>query len=60
MVRVSAMGSTTATGTVDVRSFFVNYGRSAVSVAAPGVNTKAARGFTLSNGSWDPDIASWL
>jgi len=36
VVCVSAMGPATATGPVDIPTFYTNFGRSAISVAAPG------------------------
>ena len=60
VVCVSGMGPETATGPVDVPSFFTNFGRSAISVAAPGGNADVAHSFTLSNWPWGRDIASWV
>jgi subtilisin family serine protease len=60
VVCVSSMGPATATGPVDVPSFFTNFGRSAISVAGPGGNADAANGFTVSLWPWGPDFASWV
>jgi lantibiotic leader peptide-processing serine protease len=59
VICVSSIGPTTATGPVDVPSFFTNFGRSAISVAGPGGNADLAS-LPVSNWPWGPDIASWV
>ena len=41
-------------------SFYTNFGRSAITVAAPGGNADAAGGFSVSLWPWGNDIASWV
>ena len=53
---VSATGPLTATGSPDVPAVYTNYGRSAISVAAPGGNASA----TVSQWPWGPDNVSWV
>jgi lantibiotic leader peptide-processing serine protease len=66
VVCVAAMGPATATGPVNTPSFFTNFGRSAISVAAPGGNADAANAnpvtgaLPVSVWPWGPDIASWV
>src|SRR5262245_33668133 len=66
VVCVAAMGPATATGAVNTPSFFTNFGRSAISVAAPGGNADAANvdpvtgEFPKSAWPWGNDIASWV
>ncbi|HEY9225213.1 MAG TPA: S8 family serine peptidase [Gemmatimonadaceae bacterium] len=60
VVCVSAIGASTATGAVDTPSFYTNFGRSAISVAAPGGNADAAHNFAVSPWPWGMDIASWV
>jgi hypothetical protein len=60
VVCVSSVGPATATGPVDVPAYYTNFGRSAISVAAPGGNADAANGFTVSAWPWANDVASWV
>jgi len=60
VVCVSAMGPATATGPVDIPTYYTNFGRSAISVAAPGGNADAANDFAKSVWPWGADIASWV
>jgi lantibiotic leader peptide-processing serine protease len=60
VVCVSAVGPATVTSNPDTPAYYTNFGRSAISVAAPGGNADAANGFTVSNWPWGPDIASWV
>jgi lantibiotic leader peptide-processing serine protease len=55
-----ARGSEIGTPAQDTPSYFTNYGRSAISVAAPGGNADAANGYPVSLWPWGPDIASWV
>lgn len=60
-----AVASDLATAAIDAPAFYTNYGRSAISVAAPGGNADAAHGFPLSAWPW-PNfggnfwMASWV
>lgn len=60
VVCVAATGPATATGDADASSYYTNFGRSAITVAAPGGNADAAHGFTVSAWPWGNDIASWV
>jgi len=60
VVCVSAIGPTTATGAADAPAFYTNFGRSAISVAAPGGNADAANGFPVLAWPWGADYASWV
>lgn len=60
VVCVSAVGPEIATGPVDVPAFYTNFGRGAISVAAPGGNADVADGFPFSNWPWGEDFASWV
>jgi len=62
VVCVSAIGGSLATGPVDTPSFYTNFGRSAISVAAPGGNAEfdANGGLIPSAWPWGTDIASWV
>jgi subtilisin family serine protease len=69
VVCVSSVGPTTWTGSGDVPAFYTNYGRSAVTVAAPGGNavpTADGKDLVPSNGwPWGAgadltDVASWV
>jgi lantibiotic leader peptide-processing serine protease len=60
VVCVSAVGAPLATGSPDTPAFFTDFGRSAISVAAPGGNADAVNGFTASLWPWGNDIASWV
>lgn len=60
VVCVAATGPALATGPVDTPAYYSNFGRSAISVAAPGGNGDAADGFPLSAWPWGNDIASWV
>jgi len=56
VICVSSVGPTTATGSGDTPAYYTNYGRSAVSVAAPGGNA----GGVTSAWPWGTDAASWV
>jgi len=56
VVCVSSVGPTMATGNGDTPSYYTNFGRSAISVAAPGGNA----GSTLSAWPWGNDSVSWV
>ncbi|HEU4700114.1 MAG TPA: S8 family serine peptidase, partial [Gemmatimonadales bacterium] len=60
VVCVSSIGPAVATGDQNAPSYYTNFGRSAIEVAAPGGNADAANGFTLSAWPWGVDIASWV
>jgi subtilisin family serine protease len=60
VVCVSAIGPRLATSDQNEPSYYTNFGRSAITVAAPGGNADAANGFTLSTWPWGNDIASWV
>jgi subtilisin family serine protease len=60
VVCVSAIGPATATGPVDVPTYYTNFGRSAITVAGPGGNADAANNFPTSTWPWGADIASWV
>ncbi|MEO6527436.1 MAG: S8 family serine peptidase [Gemmatimonadaceae bacterium] len=60
VVCVSSVGPPTATSNPDTPAYYTNFGRSAITVAAPGGNADAANGFTVSNWPWGPGIASWV
>jgi subtilisin family serine protease len=60
VVCVSAVGPALATDNPDTPAFYTNFGRSAISVAAPGGNADAANGLPNSNWPWGPDFASWV
>jgi subtilisin family serine protease len=55
---VSSVGPATAMLDQDAPAFYTNFGRSAVSVAAPGGNADAANGFPASARPWGTDFAS--
>lgn len=63
---VSAVGPATGTGfgvqtAMDTPAFFTNFGRSAISVAAPGGNAQFVNGqLVVSAWPWGKDIASWV
>ena len=57
---VSSVGPATGMLDQDAPAFYSDFGRSAVSVAAPGGNANAAGGFPLSPRPWGPDFASWV
>ena len=60
---MSAVGLPTPAGNPDTPSFFSNFGRSAISVAAPGGNASfdAAGKLVVQPGwPWGTDIASWV
>lgn len=57
VICVSAVGPTTATGNPDEFAYYSNYGRSAISVAAPGGNASAT---TLSLWPWGVTNASYV
>ena len=63
VVCVSAVGLPTPAGNADTPSFFTNFGRSAISVAAPGGNASFdAKGKVVVQPGWPwgTDIASWV
>jgi len=60
VICVSSVGPALATGDPNTVSYYTNFGRSAVTVAAPGGNADAAHGFTVSPWPWGNDIASWV
>jgi subtilisin family serine protease len=60
VICVSAVGPATALIDQDAPAYYTNFGRSAVSVAAPGGNADAAHGFPASPRPWGNDIASWV
>ena len=57
---VSSVGPATEMLNPDAPAFYTNFGRSAISVAAPGGNADAANGFPLSPRTWGSDFASWV
>ena len=57
---VSSVGPATEMLNPDAPAFYTNFGRSAISVAAPGGNADAAGGFPLSPRPWGSDFASWV
>jgi len=61
VICVAASGKQTWTGSADVASLFTNFGRSAISVSAPGGNYAVANGaIQVSAWPWGNDIASWV
>ncbi len=58
VVCVSSVGPATAMLDQDAPAFYTNFGRSAISVAAPGGNADAANGFPVSARPWGADFAS--
>ena len=56
VICVSAVGPQSATGPVDVPAYYTVYGRSAISVAAPGGNA----GPTASAWPWGAGTTSWI
>lgn len=56
VICVSAVGPVLSTGTGDIPSYYTNYGRSVIGVAAPGGNA----GSTLSAWPWGNDSVSWV
>jgi subtilisin family serine protease len=60
VVCVSATGPASPTGPVDTPTYYTNFGRSAISVAAPGGNADQDHGFPTLIWPWGPDIASWV
>jgi subtilisin family serine protease len=58
VVCVSSVGPATEMLNQDAPAFYTNFGRSAISVAAPGGNADAANGFPVSARPWGPDFAS--
>jgi len=58
VICVSAVGPSSATASPDESSAFTNFGRSAISVAAPGGNYRPD--FGASAWPWGNDIASWV
>jgi subtilisin family serine protease len=57
---VSSVGPATGMLNQDAPAFYTNFGRSAISVAAPGGNADAANGFPASARPWGADVASWV
>ncbi|HEU0015368.1 MAG TPA: S8 family serine peptidase [Longimicrobium sp.] len=55
---VSSVGPATGMLDPDAPAFYTNFGRSAISVAAPGGNADAANGFPVSPRPWGGDFAS--
>ena len=60
VVCVSSVGPATALLDQDAPAYYTNFGRQALSVAAPGGNADAANGFPASARPWGNDIASWV
>ena len=60
VICVSSVGPPTATSNPDTPAYYTNFGRSAITVAAPGGNADAANGFAPSVWPWGLDIASWV
>ena len=61
VICVASVGLPTATGDADAPAFYSNFGRSAISVAAPGGNASPTpSGYTISTWPWGNDIASWV
>ena len=61
VVCVSAVGPALATDDVNTPTFYTNFGRSAISVAAPGGNAKLVNDKPVaSQWLWGADIASWV
>jgi subtilisin family serine protease len=58
VVCVSSVGPATGMLDQDAPAFYTDFGRSAISVAAPGGNADAANGFPVSARPWGPDFAS--
>lgn len=56
VICVSSVGPVLSTGSGDIPAYYTNFGRSAVTVAAPGGNA----GNTLSAWPWGNDAASWV
>jgi subtilisin family serine protease len=60
VVCVSSVGPATGLLVPDAGAYYTNFGRQALSVAAPGGNADAANGFPASARPWGNDIASWV
>ncbi len=60
VVCVSSVGPEKASANPDNVSYYTNFGRSAITVAAPGGNADAANNFALSAWPWGNDVASWV
>jgi len=56
VICVSSVGPVLSTGNGDISSYYTNFGRSAITVAAPGGNA----GNTLSAWPWGLDSVSWV
>jgi hypothetical protein len=56
VICVSAVGQVTPTGSGDIPSFYTNFGRSGISVAAPGGNSAGI----VSAWPWGTDSYSWV
>jgi subtilisin family serine protease len=59
VICVSSVGPALATDDPNSWASYSNFGRSAISVAAPGGNADLVN-FTVSNWPWGADIASWV
>ncbi len=60
VICVSAVGPEVATDDPDMPAWYSNFGRSAISVAAPGGSLTDLDNPAVSNWPWGPDIASWV
>jgi subtilisin family serine protease len=60
VICVSAVGPETASDNPDAPAWYTNFGRSAISVAAPGGSITDLENPVVSNWPWGPDIASWI
>jgi len=60
VICVSAVGPETASDDPDTPTWYTNFGRSAISVAAPGGSITDLKNPAVSNWPWGPDIASWI
>jgi subtilisin family serine protease len=60
VICVSAVGPEVATDDPDMPAWYSNFGRSAISVAAPGGSHTELDNPAVSNWPWGPDIASWV
>jgi hypothetical protein len=59
VVCVSSVGPALSTDDPNMAASYSNFGRSAISVAAPGGNADLEN-LTVSNWPWGPDFASWV
>lgn len=60
VICVSAVGPEVATDDPDMPAWYSNFGRSAISVAAPGGSLTDLDNPAVSNWPWGADIASWV